>query len=281
MLLKLRAGEKLYINGAVIKVERKATIELMNDAAFLLEAHVIQPDDASTPLKQLYFVLQTQLMERDGAPLARQMFSNMVDATCAAFGDGAVRDGLRVASHAGRVQPRVRSVENHSRPVPAGIRDDEGKSAGAGRSLKRKTAMTVSSISGVGTTPTTTLSASSSAAAGTTASSAALNYNQFLQLLMTEMQNQDPTQPMDPTSQLSQLASFSAVEQQVQTNTTLTSLLNTASLQQAESAMGLTATSSDGSVSGTISSVTINSSGSTATLSNGSTLTLGSGVTIS
>ena len=47
MLLKLRAGEKLYINGAVIKVERKATIELLNDATFLLEAHVIQPDEAT------------------------------------------------------------------------------------------------------------------------------------------------------------------------------------------------------------------------------------------
>ena len=74
MRLKLRAGEKLYLNGAVIKVERKATIELLNDAAFLLEAHVIQPSEANTPLRQLYFVLQTQLMERDGAPLARQMF---------------------------------------------------------------------------------------------------------------------------------------------------------------------------------------------------------------
>jgi flagellar basal-body rod modification protein FlgD len=86
---------------------------------------------------------------------------------------------------------------------------------------------------------------------------------------------------MDPTSQLSQLASFSAVEQQVQTNTTLTSLLNTAGLSQAEQAVGHTATSADGTVSGTISSVTINSTGSTATLSNGQTLSLASGVTIS
>ena len=45
---------------------------------------------------------------------------------------------------------------------------------------------------------------------------------------------------MDPTSQLSQLASFSAVEQQVQTNTTLTSLLNTTMITQAESAVGKT-----------------------------------------
>ncbi len=97
MLLKLRAGEKLYLNGAVIKVERKATIELLNDAAFLLEAHVIQPSEANTPLRQLYFVLQTQLMERDGAPLARQMFKTMLPATCEAFAGSAVTAGLRAA----------------------------------------------------------------------------------------------------------------------------------------------------------------------------------------
>jgi flagellar protein FlbT len=95
MRLKLRAGEKLYLNGAVIKVERKATIELLNDAAFLLEAHVIQPTEANTPLRQLYFVLQTQLMERDGAPLARQMFRTMLPATREAFANSAATAGLR------------------------------------------------------------------------------------------------------------------------------------------------------------------------------------------
>jgi flagellar basal-body rod modification protein FlgD len=124
-------------------------------------------------------------------------------------------------------------------------------------------------------------SAPSATVASTTAKSVTLNYNQFLQLLMTEMKNQDPTQPMDPTQQLSQLASFSAVEQQVQTNATLTSLLNTTAISQAESAVGRKVTSADGTASGTISSVTINASGSTATLTNGQTLTLGSGVTIS
>ena len=94
MLLKLRAGEKLYLNGAVIKLDRKATIELLNDAAFLLEAHVIQPSDANTPLRQLYFVLQTQLMERDGAPMARQMFKTMLPATCEAFANATVTAGL-------------------------------------------------------------------------------------------------------------------------------------------------------------------------------------------
>jgi flagellar biosynthesis repressor protein FlbT len=97
MLLKLRAGEKLYVNGAVVRVDRKTTIELLNDATFLLETHVIQPEEASTPLRQLYFVLQTQLMERAGAPMARKMFRAMLADTGAAFGDGIIAERLRAA----------------------------------------------------------------------------------------------------------------------------------------------------------------------------------------
>ena len=31
MNITLRAGERLYLNGAVIRLDRKATIELLND----------------------------------------------------------------------------------------------------------------------------------------------------------------------------------------------------------------------------------------------------------
>ena len=41
MNITLRAGERIYINGAVLRVDRKATLELMNDATFLLETHVM------------------------------------------------------------------------------------------------------------------------------------------------------------------------------------------------------------------------------------------------
>lgn len=113
MLLKLRAGEKLYINGAVLKVERKATLELLNDATFLLEAHVIQPQDARTPLRQLYFVLQTQLMERDSSPETLSLFNEMSTATRAAFGCGVVSDGLRCADalvDAGRIFEAMKTL---------------------------------------------------------------------------------------------------------------------------------------------------------------------------
>jgi len=113
MLLKLRAGEKLYINGAVIKVERKATIELLNDATFLLEAHVLQPDDANTPLRQLYFVLQTLLMEREASPETMRLFAEMAAATRQALGGGVLAEGLRgaeTAAQAGRVFEAMKTI---------------------------------------------------------------------------------------------------------------------------------------------------------------------------
>ena len=50
MHIGLRARERLYINGAVIRVDRKVSIELLNDVSFLLEAHVMQPEETTTPL---------------------------------------------------------------------------------------------------------------------------------------------------------------------------------------------------------------------------------------
>ena len=38
------------------------TLELINDVAFLLEGQVMQVADATTPLRQLYFVVQLMLM---------------------------------------------------------------------------------------------------------------------------------------------------------------------------------------------------------------------------
>ena len=72
--ISLKANEKIYINGAVIKADRKVTIELLNETQFLLESHVIQPEQASTPLRQLYFILQVMLMNPGNAEQARGMF---------------------------------------------------------------------------------------------------------------------------------------------------------------------------------------------------------------
>ncbi len=72
--ISMKPNEKIYINGAVIRVDRKVTVELLNDVQFLLQNHVIQAEDASTPLKQLYFIVQVMLMNPSDAAQAREMF---------------------------------------------------------------------------------------------------------------------------------------------------------------------------------------------------------------
>jgi flagellar basal-body rod modification protein FlgD len=125
-----------------------------------------------------------------------------------------------------------------------------------------------------------TATGSSSATAAPAVSTPTVDYNQFLTLLIAEIKNQDPTQPMDPTQSVTQLATISGVQQAMQTNATLASLLTTSSLSQAEQLIGRTITSADGLTSGTVASVNVGASGSIATLTGGSTVSLSSGVSI-
>ena len=62
-----------------------------------------------------------------------------------------------------------------------------------------------------------------------------LGSDAFLKLLVVQLQNQDPTNPMDTSQYMSQFAQLSSVEQAMQTNTKLDSLLSSQSLSQAVS----------------------------------------------
>ena len=62
MNISLRRGERIFVNGAVIRVDRKVCFEFLNDVTFLLEHHIIQPEHATSPLKQLYLAIQTILI---------------------------------------------------------------------------------------------------------------------------------------------------------------------------------------------------------------------------
>lgn len=136
-------------------------------------------------------------------------------------------------------------------------------------------------MTSVQSTPSAT-SSSTPSATSAAAKSAAVNYDQFLQLMVAELKNQDPTNPTDPTQFLSQLASFSSVEQQLNTNTKLDTMLTSQALTQADASLGRTVTSHDGATKGVITSVTISSTGGlTATLADGTKLALGAGETLS
>jgi flagellar basal-body rod modification protein FlgD len=112
------------------------------------------------------------------------------------------------------------------------------------------------------------------------ASKTAVDYDAFLNLLGAQMKNQDPTNPMDSTEYVAQLASFSQVEQSVQINTRLESLLQASTLSQADALIGRTVTSADGNVSGVVTGVKLISGGAVALLDNGKELTVGAGLKI-
>src|SRR5437762_6857991 len=103
------------------------------------------------------------------------------------------------------------------------------------------------------TMPTTVASAastsSSSSSSNTTASTAttgiADNFQTFLTLLTTQLKNQNPLDPLDTNQFTQQLVQFAGVEQQINMNQQLTSLVALQKANQVTSAMsflGATAT---------------------------------------
>lgn len=91
-----------------------------------------------------------------------------------------------------------------------------------------------------GTSSSTTSSASTSSSTSSS-STFGTNFNTFLSMLTTQLKNQDPLSPMDSTQFTNQLVQFSSVEQQINANTnlqTLISLQKTGQTSQAISYLG-------------------------------------------
>jgi len=82
--------------------------------------------------------------------------------------------------------------------------------------------------------------ASAAQAAGTGASQQlAGNFDTFLQLLTTQLQNQDPLSPFDTNQFTQQLVEFAGVEQQVNMNTNMQTLIAMQQTTEATSALQL------------------------------------------
>jgi len=161
--------------------------------------------------------------------------------------------------------------------------------------------MTTSIQSGITnsvTAATTTLgsgsgSPSASSLSGLGVQSIAGNFQTFLTLLTTQLQNQDPTNPLDTNQFTQQLVEFAQVEQQLQSNSqlaTLVSLQQTAQSTQALNFVGDTVTVngnaaqlSDGQANWTFNSpqpaaATVNISNSTGQLVYTGNVTLATGL---
>jgi len=88
--------------------------------------------------------------------------------------------------------------------------------------------MSLASVAAQQTNAATAANASASSTSqtgGNALNSLSSNFGDFLQLLMTQLQNQDPSSPLDTNQFTSELVQFSSVEQQIDTNTSLTQLI--------------------------------------------------------
>jgi len=93
-------------------------------------------------------------------------------------------------------------------------------------------ATTAASAGATGASAAATATGAAVSASGTAAQTgqAALtalsgNFSNFLGMLMTQLQNQDPTSPLDTNQFTQELVQFSGVEQQINTNASLTQLI--------------------------------------------------------
>lgn len=93
--LSLKSGEKIFVNGAVLRVDRKVSIEFLNDVTFLLENHVLQPEDTTTPLRQLYFIAQMILINPEGKEQSLALFRKSITMLLSCFRNEEIRAELK------------------------------------------------------------------------------------------------------------------------------------------------------------------------------------------
>ncbi len=97
------------------------------------------------------------------------------------------------------------------------------------------------SLASVAAQQSSASAATTSQTANTALNSLSSNFGDFLSLLMTQLQNQDPTSPLDTNEFTSELVQFCGVEQQINTNTSLTQLIQAtqgSEMMQSSSMMG-------------------------------------------
>jgi flagellar protein FlbT len=58
LVLELKQGELMIINGAPIRFKTRARIELAAQARFLFGKQILTPAEANTPARRIYFALQ-------------------------------------------------------------------------------------------------------------------------------------------------------------------------------------------------------------------------------
>jgi flagellar protein FlbT len=90
LVLELRQGEMMIVNGAPIRFRTKSRIELTAHARFLFGKQIMNPDQADSPARRIYFALQSAYIGSEderphGLESARALIKGFKAATTSAL----------------------------------------------------------------------------------------------------------------------------------------------------------------------------------------------------
>lgn len=102
LVLELRQGDLMVVNGAPIRFRNRTRIELAAKARFLFGKQIMPPEAATTPARRIYFALQTAYIgteeERPGGlRAARALIGDFQVATTSVLAQEMLRQALTLA----------------------------------------------------------------------------------------------------------------------------------------------------------------------------------------
>jgi flagellar protein FlbT len=102
LVLELRQGDMMVVNGAPIRFRNRTRIELAAKARFLFGKQIMPPEGATTPARRIYFALQaayigTDEERREGMAAARALIGEFQAATTSGLAREMLAQALALA----------------------------------------------------------------------------------------------------------------------------------------------------------------------------------------
>ncbi len=134
LVLELRQGDFMIVNGAPIRFRSKARIELAAHARFLFGKQIMGPEQADSPARRIYFALQTAYIgaeeERSGGlAMARQRIIEFQSTTTSALAREILDRALEAAEadDCYKALKLVRRIMRHEEAVLANTLSEAGR----------------------------------------------------------------------------------------------------------------------------------------------------------
>jgi flagellar protein FlbT len=93
--IRMARGERLYVNGTVLRFDRSVGVQAKPDAIVLDERHIMHAGDVTSPLRQLYFCVQLVLIDPDNIDELRPILDVTRRDVGLVYQDTSIGQGLR------------------------------------------------------------------------------------------------------------------------------------------------------------------------------------------